>query len=1241
MKKTPSWADDRAFGRNTRYSSERAQRAVDVNWIRNADGNWYLLDELPRSLPSMRCNGVYILWYFDESHAPQTVRVGIKAVNDHLGMMRKDPEVRKYAGHPLYITWAAAKSSSLDDLIGIWSYLCKELEPLVGPRCPQIDAIRVGLPWAPIKEDSGSTAVKHPPTSPERAETEETPQEQEAPVGRDALHRQRAAKKRRARRETTADPAARGETRTITQKVQDWLKARRRARRETTADPAARGETRPVWDSEEPTLQQEASGASAISEPTPQQQRAPIKETSGASVVKQTPTSGPNPQQQEAIQITEGPLLIIAGPGSGKTFTLVERIYHLISEHDIPPERLFVSTFTEKAAAELITRVSSRLAADNITVNLNEMYIGTFHSICLRFLEENRDFTRLKRNFTLLDQFDQQYFLYQRLSDYQAIEGSEHIINGWGWWEANNLMTWVNKVSEEALDPEDLLNAAEPEVQALGRCYQQYQKHLEAENSLDFSTIQVEALRLLEGHPEVLNDIRDKIQYLMVDEYQDTNTIQERILFKLAEPDFNLCVVGDDDQGLYRFRGATIRNILEFPQNDFSGAVCQQVKLTTNYRSHPDIIGFYNQWMEELDWEADSKTFRYAKSIVPAAEKDFVEMPTVLKVSGDPDAKNWHEEVLAFLKRLEDSGALTDWNQVAFLFSSVRNEKAVALAKALEADGIPVYSPRSNQFFDREEIRLIIGALIFLFPQFPEVRKWRSDATLDIWDYYDKECFWEFTEELRKPENAAMLMWCQSRAKEHLALTKGTDYAFSGLFYELLQFPLFSQYLGSATQGDVIDGRPARNLAIFSQLLNKFEYLHHIPVLTPNNLDRNLQRLFNQFFRFLKDGGIDEYEDASEYAPSGCVSFMTIHQSKGLEFPVVIVDSMYSVPRKQYTALDELLQENYYSKEPFEPLEQTKFYDFWRLYYTAFSRAQNLLTLTCQEKTGRGRTPSKYFKPVYDPVCSWRDGVFQPERLTLETIKDVELKNEYSFTSHITVFENCARQYKFYRDLGFAPIRRNPILFGTLVHQTIEDIHKAVLRGEEQIVTTDQVAEWFHANYTHLSRQERLYLSDGGQKAALEHVLNYAHRERGTWDRLRETEVAVSLVKDAYLLKGHVDLIRGEDDTVEIVDFKSEKKPDLVSEWDRVDRYRRQLEVYAHIIEGRTGHTISKMHLYYTGEDDGNPYVSFDKDARSIEQTMATFDGIVARIEKKDFEITARPKGLCRNCDMEAYCDAM
>jgi len=163
----------------------------------------------------------------------------------------------------------------------------------------------------------------------------------------------------------------------------------------------------------------------------------------------------PNLEQQRAIHTTEGPLLMIAGPGSGKTFTLVERIHNLITQKGIQPENLFVATFTEKAAAELITRLTDRLAASHIAVNLNEMYLGTFHSICLRFLKEHREETRLKRNFTLLDRFDQQYFIYQRLFDYQDIEGSAFILGEpkISWWRrAENLMTWVNQVSEEALN---------------------------------------------------------------------------------------------------------------------------------------------------------------------------------------------------------------------------------------------------------------------------------------------------------------------------------------------------------------------------------------------------------------------------------------------------------------------------------------------------------------------------------------------------------------------------------------------------------------------------------------------------------------------------------------------------------------------------------------------------------------------------------------------------------------------
>lgn len=165
----------------------------------------------------------------------------------------------------------------------------------------------------------------------------------------------------------------------------------------------------------------------------------------------------------------------------------------------------------------------------------------------------------------------------------------------------------------------DLVASETPEMKASGEAYQTYQRLLAEYNYLDFSTIQVEMLRLLD-EPAVCKQIQGRFDYLMIDEYQDTNTIQERIVLKLAEGHINLCVVGDDDQALYRFRGASIRNILEFPSR-FPEGQCKQVRLTKNYRSEPPIIDFYNRWMETTDWTEGDATFRFDKTIEPANDK--------------------------------------------------------------------------------------------------------------------------------------------------------------------------------------------------------------------------------------------------------------------------------------------------------------------------------------------------------------------------------------------------------------------------------------------------------------------------------------------------------------------------------------------------------------------------------------------------------------------------------------------
>lgn len=181
-------------------------------------------------------------------------------------------------------------------------------------------------------------------------------------------------------------------------------------------------------------------------------------------------------------------------------------------------------------------------------------------------------------------------------------------------------------------------------------------------------------------------------------------------------------------------------------------------------------------------------------------------------------------------------------------------------------------------------------------------------------------------------------------------------------------------------------------------------------------------------------------EDDAEYAPSGCVSFLTIHQSKGMEFPIVIVDSLSSVPRKSQRELILEIEEKYFKRTAYEPYDRIKYFDFWRLYYTAFSRAQDLLVLSCNENK---RTPSLYFRDIYAELQSVESENFNIGDFDFKEVKAVNLKDTFSFTSHITAYETCALQYKFYKELEFMPVRAGAMIFGMLVHETIEDVHRA------------------------------------------------------------------------------------------------------------------------------------------------------------------------------------------------------
>ena len=294
------------------------------------------------------------------------------------------------------------------------------------------------------------------------------------------------------------------------------------------------------------------------------------------------PSTSLNPQQREAVETTRGPMLILAGAGSGKTRVIVHRIAHLIREQ-VPPPRIIAVTFTNKAANEMKERLSQMLGESGKGIHLS-----TFHSLGVRILRETIDLLGYHKNFVIYDSQDQ-LALIRNLMDEEGISESPLI-------DPKSAQQMIHHAKTRGTSPEELLvpNAL-PRTRLAGQLYRQYQETLKGCNALDFEDILNFCLKLFESHAEEMQEIRDRFRYVMVDEYQDTNSVQYRLLKHLVRDHRNLCVVGDDDQSIYGWRGAEPGNLFQF-EKDFPDV--KVVRLEQNYRSTEVILKAANALIE-------------------------------------------------------------------------------------------------------------------------------------------------------------------------------------------------------------------------------------------------------------------------------------------------------------------------------------------------------------------------------------------------------------------------------------------------------------------------------------------------------------------------------------------------------------------------------------------------------------------------------------------------------------------
>ena len=951
-------------------------------------------------------------------------------------------------------------------------------------------------------------------------------------------------------------------------------------------------------------------------------------------------------ESQKAAILSEGPTLLIAGPGTGKTYTIIQRVLYLIREKRVKPEEIMLVTYTQKASKELTTRLTDVLSKAGIEVNLHEMYIGTFHHICRQILKEFQEYTHLPKNYLSVDQFEQQYLVYEHLQEFAAIPNFRRVIQDSylkqgkligisPWHQCQTICRYVNGLSEELLLPEEMRrtcgNQLGGRIEVLARMMMKYTRLEEERHFIDFSRLQKETYALLSSHPEILDSLQKRIRYIMIDEYQDTNFIQEQLIRLMGGSSQQIFVVGDDDQSIYRFRGASIGNILEFSK---TYETCHTFKLDTNYRSHPGIVRFCMDWMRGLkSWRgADGRMFRYVKGDIHAASEETG--TPVLRITGK-DLSECHARIADFIEGLKERGQITDYNQVAVLCSSVKSNASRALQLQLRRKGIASYAPRAGWFFKRQEVEWLIGTLLLLFPSFSDSMENRDDMqeTRGILDTYF-ECMGVARMMLAKTGHRALKDWLD-RTRSGLSYEKKLPASFLHLVYQMLSFAPFSDILDSAVRGE---SNAARNLSAITRLIARFGFF------LPENHghgEETVEDVHLFFFRYLRlwfENGVNEYEDEERYAPSGSVSFLNIHQAKGLEYPVVIVPSLDE--RARWDAESDLISrvvEKVSGRKHAEPPKEMKNFDLWRKYYTAFSRAETLLVLASSQKKGDTSEEFQWIMPAL-PAYNAKEADYH--HLTCRPVGRNVFKPRFAFTSQIALYEECPMKYLWHRVYRFAGTQGSHAMYGELVHETIEDIHRAVLRGEADRATPSVIYGWMMANYISLSDKENSWLPEAKLKQAFSEILGYVDFRKGNWDDALAAECPLELVKDDYILNGTIDLLSGDGDQVRVIDFKTGKKPPMDSPL--MEKYLSQLEVYAYLVETKLGRSVERLVLYFTS-DGKDPCVVFPMSKERVKKRIEEFDETSRRILARDFARRCEMKKnelptACRFCDFRKYC---
>lgn len=562
-----------------------------------------------------------------------------------------------------------------------------------------------------------------------------------------------------------------------------------------------------------------------------------------------------NNMQQQAVFCTEGPLLIIAGAGSGKTTVLVNRIAYILQSELCKPWQILAITFTNKAAGELKERICNAVPEGG-----SDIWAATFHSTCARILRRYGDRIGFTSHFTVYGTDDQKKLVKDIL---KQLNYDEKML------PVKRVLNEISKAKDEMLTPQEMLKRAGYDnlKQSVAKVYEIYQSRLKTADAMDFDDMLCKTVELFQKCPDILEFYQNQFKYIMVDEYQDTNKVQYKFVSMLAAKYGNICVVGDDDQSIYKFRGATIENILSF-ENTFKGA--KMIRLEQNYRSTQNILNAANGVIS-------NNTMRKGKTLwTENAVGDKIEVHT-------SDSERDEAQFIAktILDGVADGRKFSDF---AILYRM--NAQSNSIEQALSRSGIPHRVIGGRRFYDREEIRDMVAYLQVINNPHDDVRLGRiinvpkrgiGATTLEKASEIAAGLGESIYSVIKDADVYPQLSRAATKLKSFVALIDGLmeaeqsgDYSLAELYNLILEHTDYEKYL--KTEKDNPDVR-IENIEELSSNIIKFEEDYAEEASLSNFLEEiSLQT------------DIDNYD-----AEADSSVMMTLHSAKGLEFPVVFI----------------------------------------------------------------------------------------------------------------------------------------------------------------------------------------------------------------------------------------------------------------------------------------------------------------------------------------------------------------